>query len=51
MFAFLEGGEDQFPKEKNQSAGMCLSGESLASVKQGKKGPEKDFLGSCAGGC
>lgn len=51
MFAFLVGGEDQFPKEKNQSVGMCLSGKSLASVRWGKKDPERDFLGSCAGRC
>lgn len=48
-FAFLVGGEDQFPKEKNQSFGMCLSGESLASVKWGGKTQKKIFLGRVLG--
>lgn len=42
LSCLVGGGEDQFPKEKkNQSVGMCLSGESLASVKWGKKDLEK----------
>lgn len=32
-----------FPKKRNPSVGMCLSRESLASVKWGKKRPRKRF--------
>ena len=52
MFCFPHRWWRSISPRKHQSVQMCLSGESLASVKwEGKKDPEKDFLGPWAGGC